>query len=122
MHRTELCFRALHERLVRLEDRTWQGPSDEQVERVLRKILAERFSAGIAQQDQEDQDPSIMKEEERFVEDRRVLANLKSVHIDPAMLFVHPDTVPSKAYAETMKVLDTRLADFPNIDHNTAVK
>jgi hypothetical protein len=44
MHRTELCFRALHDRITWLEERVvWQGaPSDEQVERVLRKILAEK--------------------------------------------------------------------------------
>lgn len=43
MHRTELCFRALHHRITRLEERELlQGPTDEQVERVLRKILAEK--------------------------------------------------------------------------------
>jgi hypothetical protein len=120
MHRTEMCFRALHERLVRLEERTLREPSDEQVERVLRKILAERFSEGIAHPVRE---PSnIVKEEERFTEDRRIFANLRPVQIDPAVLFVDPDAVPSRAYAETMKKLDTRLADFPNIESNTTVE
>lgn len=44
MHRTEACFRALHERVVRLEQERelYMRPTDDQVERVLRKILAEK--------------------------------------------------------------------------------
>lgn len=38
MHRTELCFRALHQRIIRLEDRAYQGPSDEQVRMLLYKL------------------------------------------------------------------------------------
>jgi hypothetical protein len=38
-----LCFRALNDRIIWLEKReAGQAPSDEQVERVLRKILAEK--------------------------------------------------------------------------------
>jgi hypothetical protein len=86
---------------------------------VLRKILAEKFADSTAQQVQS---PSAVKEEEHFLEDRRTLANPKPVLIDPAVLFVHPDVVPSKAYAETMKMLDQRLTDFPNIDHERATE
>jgi hypothetical protein len=114
MHRTELCFRALHERIIWLEERqAWQGPSDEQVERVLRKILAERFADGNVQQVQS---PNIMKEEDYFVEDRRNLGILRPVAIDPASLFVEPDAVPSKAYVETFNMLERHLADFPDVD------
>jgi hypothetical protein len=117
MHRTELSFRALHERLVWLEDRqVGHGPSDEQVERVLRKILAERFSG----EDQHPvQDPNITKEEVYFVENRKRLAILSPVVIDPASLFVEPDAVPSKAYADTFEMLERHLTDFPNINRKT---
>ena len=116
MHRTELCFRALHERISWLEDRqAWQGPSDEQVERVLRKILAERFSDGNIQQVQ---NPNVMKEEDYFVEDRRNHSIPRPVAMDPASLTVHPEAVPSKAYADTFRMLEMQLDDFPKVDLN----
>jgi hypothetical protein len=100
---------------MRLEDRAWQAPSDEQVERVLRKILAERFSGG--------QEPSsTVKEEAPFVEDRKNLINLRPIRIDPAMLFVHPNDVPSRAYVETMDQLNKQLETFPSIENNTTVE
>lgn len=116
MHRTELCFRAQHERIVYLEDRqAWQGPTDEQVERVLRKILAERFSdAGM----QRVENPSAMKESDYFVENQKHLAMVRPIAIDPASLIVEPDAVPSKAYAETFEMLESRLARFPHIESN----
>jgi hypothetical protein len=114
MHRTELCFRSLHERIIRLEERqAWQKPSDEQLERVLRKILAERFTDG---ERQPVQNPNVTKEEDYFVEDRRKRAVLSPIVIDPASLFVEPDAVPSKAYTDTFNMLDNHLAGFPNIN------
>lgn len=115
MHRTELCFRALHERIIRLEDRAYRGPTDEQVERVLRKILAERFSESEGRVNLS-HSPVIMKEEEFFVEDLRNQARLKPVAVDPALLFIDPEAVPSLAYANTMKMLDRRLMDYPELD------
>lgn len=116
MHRTEIGFRALHERLMYLEDRqAWQGPSDEQVERVLRKILAEKFSdAGV----QHVENPNAMKESDYFVENQKHLAIVRPVVIDPASLLVEPDAVPSKAYAETFHMLENRLARFPHMESN----
>jgi hypothetical protein len=121
MHRTELCFRSLHERIIRLEDRqAWQKPSDEQLERVLRKILAERFADG---ERQPVQDVTITKEEEYFVEDRRRCAVLSPIAIDPSSLFVEPDAVPSKAYSETFNMLENHMAGYPNINmKNTVVE
>ncbi|KAH5462911.1 hypothetical protein HBI30_005490 [Parastagonospora nodorum] len=114
MHRTELCFRALHERVMRLEDQqAMQRPSDEQVERVLRKILAERFSERDVLSVQ---NPHMMKEEDYFVEDRRGRTLPKPVRIDAASLFVNPESVPSKAYTDTFEMLDRGLADFPDLE------
>lgn len=115
MHRTELCFRAMHQRIVRLEDRAYQGPSDEQVERLLRKILAEKFSES-EERANLSQNSHIMKEEEYFVEDLRDQTRLKPVAVDPALLFIDPEAVPSMAYANTMRVLDQQLMDYPNLD------
>lgn len=118
MDRTELCFRALHERVMRLEDQqAHQGPSDEQVERVLRKILAERFSeCGSLSV----QNPHVLKEEDDFVLDRRNRTIPQPVRFDPESLLVDPEAVPSKAYTDTFKLLNRRLADFPDLDSKGA--
>lgn len=113
MQRTEHCFRALHQRVLILEERqAWQGPSDEQVERVLRKILAEKFSEGTTHF----QNPNAMKEQDYFVHDPKKLAAPRPVAIDPAALLVEPDAVPSKAYADTFRMLERQLVDFPGVD------
>ncbi len=114
MRRTEACFRSFHQRLLQLEERqTWAGPSDEQVERVLRKILAEKFaSPGI----QTSSTP--VSDDEYFVANPKELAFPKPVAIDPATLFVEPDSVPSKAYAETFRMLNHGLAGYPHIEMN----
>ncbi|KAF1947271.1 hypothetical protein EJ02DRAFT_365485 [Clathrospora elynae] len=118
MQRTELCFRGLHERIVRLEEgEALQGPTDEQVERVLRKILAERFA-----------DPVIhhvgkrrtMEEGEHFVRNPEDQSHPRPVAMDIASLLVSPESVPSKAYMETFHMLENRLDNFPRIDLNTS--
>ncbi|KAH7402442.1 hypothetical protein BKA66DRAFT_404661 [Pyrenochaeta sp. MPI-SDFR-AT-0127] len=116
MSRTELCFRALHERIMYLEERqAWAGPTDEQVERVLRKILAEKFSdTGI----QRVENPNIMRDGDYFVENRKDLAILRPMSFDPASLLVEPEAVPSKAYAETIQMLESQLASFPHMELN----
>jgi hypothetical protein len=109
----------MHERILQLEDRQdWQGPSDEQVERVLRKILAERFSDGTMH---EVQHPDIRRERDYFVEDPRKQPAPRPVLIDPAALFVDPEAVPSKAYADTLNMLEGRLHDFPDATHKMHV-
>jgi hypothetical protein len=119
MNRTEQCFRKMHERISQLEDRQdWHAPSDEQVERVLRKILAERFSDGTLPPIQYQ---NIMKEADYFVEDARRQPAPLPVLIDPASLMTDPDSVPSKAYADTINLLDKRIARFPNFDHRNHV-
>jgi len=107
MRKTELCFRKLHERIQQLEQRpSLQAPTDEQLERVLRKILAERFS-----------DPSMhhMKKDESiqdggwFVKDPFP----RSVRMNVASLLVSPESVPSQAYTETFQMLEDELDSFP---------
>jgi hypothetical protein len=103
---------------MRLEDQqARQGPSDEQVERVLRKILAERFSENSSLSVQ---NPHIMKEEDYFVLDRRDRTIPSPIRFDPRSLLVDPDAVPSKAYADTFKLLNRRLAEFPDLDSKGA--
>jgi hypothetical protein len=104
----------MHERISQLENRQdWQGPSDEQLERVLRKILAERFSDGTMQPAQH---PNIIKETEYFVENLRRQPAPLPVLMDPTSLLTDPESVPSRAYADTIKLLDNRIAQFPNFD------
>lgn len=65
---------------------------------------------------QEPHNRNIMKEEEYFVEGRRQLAIPKPIAMDIASLIVDPEAVPSKAYAETFRMLETQIKDFPNIE------
>jgi hypothetical protein len=116
MHKTEECFRSLHERILHLEQQAWRGPSDEQVERVLRKIIAERFAD--VRLPPETQIPHTgatpaFKQSDSFLESARNLSISRPVAIDPASLLVEPDSVPSRAYAETFRMLETRLAGYP---------
>ena len=120
MHKTEECFRSLHERILYLEHQAWRGPSDEQVERVLRKIIAERFAdVGLSPETQipipRTNVPPVFKESDSFLQSTRNLAISKPIAIDPASLIVEPDSVPSRAYAETFQMLETRLAGYPQI-------
>ncbi|KAF2275971.1 uncharacterized protein EI97DRAFT_458966 [Westerdykella ornata] len=115
MERTEQAFRAMHQRLVNLEER--QGaPSDEQVERVLRKILAERFADSIVP-------PAAhtvpVKEEDTFVKPKPNDIIPETLSIDVSSLQVDPDAVPSKMYGETLKMLEGKLPGFPNVEGPT---
>ncbi|RMZ72887.1 hypothetical protein GMOD_00009666 [Pyrenophora seminiperda CCB06] len=112
MRRTEMCIRKLHERLELLEQRSpvpVQAPTDEQLERVLRKILAERFSDPGMQPMKKDgpvQDPGW------FVKDPYP----KSIKMDVTSLLVSPEAVPSRAYTETFRMLERELDGYPG-DH-----
>lgn len=112
MHRAEMSFRALHERVLQLEERQiTQGPSDEQVERILRKILAERFGHAPLPQngDVRPQMPDY------FVEPRGKYTIPQAIPIDPISLLVDPQAVPSTAYTETFQMLEQQLETFPRI-------
>jgi hypothetical protein len=125
LHKTEECFRSLHERILYLEHQAWRGPSDEQVERVLRKIIAERFAepGQFSNTDLPHTDiPPAFKENDSFLETARSLTMSRPITIDPASLIVEPDSVPSKAYAETFHMLETRLAGFPHMDLDEPVE
>ena len=117
MHRTEQSFKALHQRLVLLEERQ-QGPSDEQVERVLRKILAERFGDTSTLQAE---NPSRAKEVEFFVEDPKEdrLAPMP-LQIDYSAIHVDPKDFPSKAYQQTLGMLENDITTFPRVQLDNA--
>ncbi|KAF2691954.1 hypothetical protein K458DRAFT_354106 [Lentithecium fluviatile CBS 122367] len=115
MHRVEASFRALHERLEYLERRqAGQGPTDEQVERVLRKILAERFAdAGIRRFD----DPTESKDGDFLTKKRHPDHSIpKTIAMDITTLHVDPEAVPSKAYGQAFRVLEKGLEEFPQVD------
>lgn len=119
MQRAEQCFRALNERILRLEEKqATLHISDEQVERVLRKILAERFSD--VEEHRLHQSPTLRgdddDDDDYFVEQKKDPTIIQSIALDPAMLAVDPESVPSVAYMETFQMLETRLSDFPRID------
>jgi hypothetical protein len=115
MHRVETSIRALHERVEVLEQlQAAQGPSDEQVERVLRKILAERFGESGSQRFQK---PNELKDGDHLARRRHVEFSVpKTISIDAASLLVNPDAVPSKAYGESFQMLEKGLQDFPRVD------
>ncbi|KAK7188772.1 uncharacterized protein CC84DRAFT_1084743 [Paraphaeosphaeria sporulosa] len=115
LRRSEAAFRALHDRVLVLEQQqASQGPSDEQVERVLRKILAERFGDTSSLRVE---NPSQIKDVDFFVKppDDNIPIP-RAPLIDPAMLFVDPEAVPSKAYSETFQMLERGLSQYPQID------
>ncbi|CAG5178047.1 uncharacterized protein ALTATR162_LOCUS8508 [Alternaria atra] len=114
MRRTELCFRKLHERILLLEQKqAVQGPTDEQVERVLRKILDERFSDLGSHHGRK---LGAVQDRSWFVRDPNDLPYPRSIKMDIASLIIPPDAVPSKAYSETFRMLEHGLRGFPR-DH-----
>ncbi|KAL6712431.1 hypothetical protein ACN47E_000308 [Coniothyrium glycines] len=117
MHRTEQCFREFHERILVLERRqTTQGLSDEQLERVLRKILAEKFSlSGV--QNTAHTPPCT---DRQFVEYPKDTSCPRPVPFDPASLVVEPDSIPSKAYMDTFEMLEGHLTQFPRLPSRPA--
>jgi len=115
MQRVEASFRALHERIEYLErHQTGQGPSDEQVERVLRKILAERFGAAGSPRF----DNSTQSNDGGFSVKRPNTESSipRTISFDPATLQVDPDAVPSKAYGQAFQMLEKGLQKFPQVD------
>lgn len=112
LQRSEDAFRALHQRISYLEERQVYGPSDEQVERVLRKILAERFANDGSQRTDS---MTLTKGTNFFVEDARERSTIQPITIDAASLFVEPESVPSKAYAETFRMLEGHLTEYPQL-------
>jgi len=115
LRRSEVAFRSLHERVLYLEQRQdWQGPSDEQVERVLRKILAERFSdAQVRPLD----NPNRLKDGDYFVKPPDGSTSIpRAPSVDPALLVVDPEAVPSKAYGQAFQMLENGLRDYPQVD------
>lgn len=115
MHRVEASFRALHERIEHLERRqAGQGPSDEQVERVLRRILAERFADA---EFQRLDNPTELKDGDFFIKRPNMDISIpRTISIDAASLQVDPDAVPSKAYGQAFQMLEKGLQDFPQVD------
>ncbi|KAJ4358392.1 uncharacterized protein N0V89_002974 [Didymosphaeria variabile] len=115
LRRSEAAFRALHERVLFLEQQqASQGPSDEQVERVLRKILAERFGDTGSQGTDT---PSLSKDVEYFVQPPDNSTSIpRAPPIDPMMLIVDPDAVPSKAYGQTFQMLEKGLSQYPQLE------
>lgn len=125
LQRTEDAFQALHQRISNLEERQTYGPSDEQVERVLRKILAERFTNN---EPLRTDSMTLAKGNDFFIEDARSRSTIQPISINAASLFVEPESVPSKAYAETFRMLEGRLTEYPRmyqpepIDSNGRIK
>jgi hypothetical protein len=112
LQRSENAFQALHQRISYLEERHAYGPSDEQVERILRKILAERFKN---EGQQRTDSVTFLKGDNFFVEDVRSRSTIRPINLDAASLFVEPESVPSKAYAETFRMLEGRLSEYPHL-------
>ena len=110
MHRKEKCFQALHARVELLEQRQTRM-DDEQIERILRKILSERFS------DSQTVPPNGTRNGLFVLNkpgDEPLAPN--PVSIDAADLAVNPDSVPSRAYGEAFHMLETELHKFPSLN------
>ncbi|KAF2752192.1 hypothetical protein M011DRAFT_473446 [Sporormia fimetaria CBS 119925] len=114
MHRTEHCFRSMHQRITSLEEhQACRGPTDEQLDRVLRKILAERFATSNMAQAET---VATNRDVEFFVEDPDINAIPQSIPIDVASFQVDPNGAPSQQYAETLQMLEGKLPSFPDVD------
>lgn len=116
IQRTEQCFQQLHERILVLErQQITHEPTDEQVERVLRKILAEKFA-----------DPAVrrlghqdaLKGSDYFVKIPNDLGFANRV--DVASLLVSPESVPSQAYTDTFQMLENKLDGYPHFNTEAA--
>ncbi|KAJ8111627.1 hypothetical protein OPT61_g5826 [Boeremia exigua] len=119
LQRTEDAFRTLHRRVSFLEERQAHGPSDEQIERVLRKILAERFAGdGPPRTDSMD----MVKSDNFLLEDAKGQPTITPININPTTLFVEPESVPSRAYVETFRMLEGRLSEYPSMHQQEPVE
>ncbi|KAL1649764.1 hypothetical protein SLS61_006141 [Didymella pomorum] len=112
LERTESALQALNFRVSRLEERQVVVPSDEQVERVLRKILAERFANDGSHRTDS---IALTKDFSLRLEDAKGRSSIRPIRTDAASLFVEPESVPSKAYTETFQMLEGRLTEYPRI-------
>lgn len=112
---TENCS----DRITHLEQQQQasESPSDEQVERVLRKILAERFGESTTQPE-----PTLgqAKGGGYFVRPSDGISVPRAPPIDPMMLVVDPEAVPSKQYGQTFKLLEQGLNQYPSVKINVA--
>jgi hypothetical protein len=115
MRRTEHSFRDMHRRILVLEQRqSWKGPSDEQVERALRKILAEKFCDPGSQKID---NPPGMKDGDYFVENPSMDGVVPhAIPMDLNMPDMDPEAVPSKTYRDTLDMLEGKLPGFPDLD------
>ena len=121
MNRTNECFKTMHARQLELEERVgqfehqnWQGPTDEQLERVLRKILAERF-ADPRGRSVDGMDTT--KETPRFLDQlKEDLIYPRPLPLDLASLQVDVMAVPSEKYAQDMRMLQGGLEDYPSVN------
>ncbi|KAH7127109.1 hypothetical protein B0J11DRAFT_417715, partial [Dendryphion nanum] len=121
MQRTDDCFVSMHnrqeqleEQIARLERQSCHPPSDEQVERVLRKILAERFAEPKYEREES---MNISKETPYFVQrPKQDLIYPKPILLDLASLQVDGKTTPSEKYEQDMAMLQGDLADYPHVN------
>lgn len=113
MRRTEHAFRAMNRRILALEQREAR-PTDEQVERALRKIFADKFAdPGL----QKMKISNVMKEGEYFVGDPNADGVIPyAIEMDPDTLQVDPDGYPSEKYRETLEMLEGKVNQFPDLD------
>lgn len=116
LQRTEYALQALSLRISRLEERQVTESSDEQVERVLRKILAERF----ANDGSHRTDSMNLIRDDFSLENTKGRSTIRPIRISAASLFVEPESVPSKAYTETFQMLEGRLTEYPCIHEEPA--
>lgn len=119
LRRSEAAFRALHERLLVLEQQqqSSQGPSDEQVERVLRKILAERFSnTGNTHGDGSSSSQHVRSKMFFVKPPDESISIPRAPILNAEMLLVDPTAVPSKEYGQTFQMLEQGLSHYPQID------
>ncbi|KAF2192208.1 hypothetical protein K469DRAFT_553764 [Zopfia rhizophila CBS 207.26] len=122
MTRTERSFQAMNARIMYLENRqAWKGPSDEQVERILRKILAEKFAENAAVQRVEN--PNVMENGQFYVQkptDDLVVP--KPLVVDSGILSVDSNAVPSDSWKKDFDLLKQQLAESPQLGSSIHAK
>lgn len=86
---------------------------------MLRKILAERFANdGPPRTDS----MNLFKSNDLFIEEAKNRSSIKPININAACLFVEPESVPSRAYAETFRMLEGRLEEYPHMHDDEAAQ
>ena len=65
---------------------------------------------------------NLFKSNDLFIEEAKIRSSIKPITINAASLFVEPEAVPSRAYAETFELLEGRLEEYPRMHEDENIQ